>query len=292
MDETSSSAMEITGEIIRRSIHTFLKYFDYFSTTPVMLLLPFSVSALLSSEALFQPYFSFSFHFLGSSAASGFISVLSVNFFVIPFAVSSFLIAKASVIEALNHHKPSVPPPFFSVVSNYGPLILTYLCNLVLIFAINTIIFTLFFFHLNYLKAFGLFLLPGARIFFYSFLGNTVFISNFALIVAGMEHSRKGYAAIFKACALRKGKISMALLLSLSTNLGLAAIEALFRYRVLRTYNFLGGFTTSVVLEGILIAYLYSLIVVLDTIACCLFYKNCCESSDSENESAQRCDVV
>lgn len=98
--------------------------------------------------------------------------------------------------------------------------------------------------------------------------------SNLALVVAMME-TCKGHVAIYKACLLRKGKNSMALLLFLPTNLGLVSIEALFRFRVIRIYQFLGEITASMALEGLLIAYLYSLLIVLDTIICCLFYKSC-----------------
>ncbi|OMP00978.1 hypothetical protein COLO4_12233 [Corchorus olitorius] len=102
-----------------------------------------------------------------------------------------------------------------------------------------------------------------------------VVISNLALVVAGMG-TCKGYLAIYKACLLRKGKNSMALLLFLPINLGLVSIEALFQFRVIRVYQILGGqINSSVALEGLLIAYLYSLLIVLDTIIYCLFYKNC-----------------
>ncbi|KAK9271569.1 hypothetical protein L1049_001930 [Liquidambar formosana] len=182
------------------------------------------------------------------------------------------LIAKASIIQALNHHKLSLSPPFSSFISLYKPLLLTHLCNLLLIVAANTAAFSYFVF----LKTYGfpsnnpLFAL-AAGVLFYSFLANTVVICNLALVVAGMENC-SGYPAIRKAFSLRRGTNSMALLLALP--LGLPAVEALFRYRVVKAYHLFGRASASMALEGLFIACLYSLLIVLDTIASCLFFKN------------------
>ncbi|KAH7554539.1 hypothetical protein JRO89_XS12G0233100 [Xanthoceras sorbifolium] len=259
--------MEITGRrILRKSIHTFLKYFHYFTTTPALLLLPFSASALLA-EALLTPSSSY----------------LSLTMFVLCllsllFTLFSFLVAKSSIIQALNHHKPSPFRPHFS--------------SLVLITTINMVCFFVFVFGLNFLRSSSssssMFLVL-ARIVLCAFSANMLVISNLALVVVAVEDC-KWFAAIYKACLLRKGKHSMALLVAaLPTNLGVAAIEGLFRFRVLQVYQqSLGRYSASIALEGMLIAYLYSLLVVLDTIACCLFYKNC-ESSLLANQSDRSC---
>ncbi|XVF16680.1 hypothetical protein REPUB_Repub10bG0053100 [Reevesia pubescens] len=302
MEETPSVLMDYTGKIIRTSIHTFLKYFHYFTTIPILLLLPFSASVLLS-QSLFKYYspLSETIHAqFGSifdlSGFSNFYSQLKSQpvfpyVFSFPFALSSFIIAKASIIQALNHQKPSFQAPFFSFVSLYKPLLLTHLCSLVLIIAINSATFSLLFISLNSLKPFWLpyisIILPAFGAVFYSFFANTIVVSNLALVVAGME-TCKGHVAIYKAFLLRKGKNSMALLLFLPTNLGLVSIEALFRFRVLRVHQFLGGINSSMALEGLLIAYLYSLLIVLDTIISCLFYKANCESNSMASDQTHR----
>lgn len=52
------------------------------------------------------------------------------------------------------------------------------------------------------------------------------------------------------------------------------AVEGLFGYRVVRADHIIERSGLSLAMEGMLIAYLYSLLIVLDTIASCLFFKN------------------
>ncbi|WRX21510.1 hypothetical protein QQP08_013997 [Theobroma cacao] len=251
--------MDCAGKIIRTSIHTFLKYFHHFTTIPVLLLLPFSAFVLLSqalitysspllSETTYAQLDSI-FDLAGFPFSSPLKSQTVFPFlFSLPFALSSFIIAKASIIQAFNQHKLSLQAPFSSFKSLYKPLLLTHLCSLVLIIAITSATFPLLFISLNSLKTFWLpdisQILPAFGAVFYSFLANTIVVANLALVVAGME-TCKGHVAIYKACLLRK------------------------------VYQILGGLNSSMALEGLLIAYLYSLLIVLDTIICCLFYKSC-----------------
>ncbi|XWS40918.1 hypothetical protein CRYUN_Cryun17cG0037400 [Craigia yunnanensis] len=217
MEETPSVLMDCTEKIIRTSIHTFLRYFHYFTTIPVLLLLPFSASVLLS-QTLFKYYsplsetihaqFDSIFDLAGFSFSSQIKSQTVFPFvFSLPFALSSFIIAKASIIQALNHHKPSLQAPFFSFISVYKPLLLTHLCSLVMIISINSATFSLLFVSLNSLQSFWVpyinLILPAVGAVFYSFFANTVVVSNLALVVAGME-TCKGHVAIYKACLLRK----------------------------------------------------------------------------------------
>ncbi|KAK8513886.1 hypothetical protein V6N13_005074 [Hibiscus sabdariffa] len=88
-----------------------------------------------------------------------------------------------------------------------------------------------------------------------------------------------GYLVILKACVLIKGWILSALALTVPGNLTLAVIEALFHYRVVvRAYVYhcggdFNGF--SIVLEGVLIAYLYSIFIVFDAVVSSMFFKSC-----------------
>lgn len=101
-----------------------------------------------------------------------------------------------------------------------------------------------------------------------------------AMAVSGME-GNGGFVAILKACVLMRGRTPMALFLALPVNLGLAAIEALFQFRVVRAYRVGGGGKAGpcMAIEAIFIAYLYSILLVLDTIVACMFYKSCKEGS-------------
>lgn len=105
-------------------------------------------------------------------------------------------------------------------------------------------------------------------------LANAFVISNLALVLSGME-AKGGYISILKACVLIKGRNSKAISLALPLNMALAAIEALFQYRVVEVFSSNGFPTFSMTLEWIVIAYLYSIFIVLDTIISCMFFKSC-----------------
>lgn len=81
--------------------------------------------------------------------------------------------------------------------------------------------------------------------------------------------------AILKSCVLIRGRTATALSLAVPLNLALAAIEALFQYRIVRAYYQEKTELFCLALEGMFIAYMYSVLLVLDTIASCVFYRNC-----------------
>ncbi|KAL5582239.1 hypothetical protein UlMin_014681 [Ulmus minor] len=286
----SCSLMEMTTSIMRRSIFIFLKHFDYFINTSVLLMLPFSASVLLS-HALFG-----SSHLpLISLQASGFSSSSSIFtmlfnqnyiFFlgvVTPFALSSLLIAKASVIQAVMNQNP----PFSSCLSLYKPLLQTHLCNM----SLNIAAIFLFLAFSSTLPSFGLshtFFQTLGGLVFYAFQSNTSVLFNLALVETGMENST-GYTAAYKACLERRKTISMALLLALPTNLGLASVKALFSYRLVGSWPSL-----SMAIEGMFIAYIYSIIIALDTIFSSLLLKSCRSNSrsDQANEFCNQIELV
>lgn len=81
--------------------------------------------------------------------------------------------------------------------------------------------------------------------------------------------------AILKSCVLIRGRTATALSLAVPVNLALAAVEALFQYRIVNAYYQEKTELFTLALEGMFIAYIYSLLIVLDTIASCVFYKSC-----------------
>ena len=110
-----------------------------------------------------------------------------------------------------------------------------------------------------------------------------------AVIVSGVENSG-GFLPILRACLLVRGKEATALSLALPTSILMAAVEALFHFRVLKPYREMEALTPSIVGEGLTIAYIYSLIVVLDITATCMFYKSCKMASfGSEMEMGCSC---
>ncbi|KAL5544549.1 hypothetical protein UlMin_008333 [Ulmus minor] len=296
--------MEGTSKIIRRSIFTFLQNFHYFTSIAALLALPFSASILVS-QALIPSFSSSSssssllptiynrlqslFDAAGFPPSSEFFTILnqkisqtiSSSIYTLPFTLTFFLISKAYVIQSLNKQKPNLQPSFSSIFSLFNPLLLTYICNSFLILSANATVFTLLFFAFNVSESFGfnspnnlLFLSAAGAVLYSIVLANTLIICNLALVLSGMERLG-GYLAILKACVLIRGRTSTALSLTLPVNLALAAIEALFQFRIIRAYQISGKLTSSLAFEGIFIFYLYSILLVLDSIVNCIFFKSC-----------------
>ncbi|QCD80844.1 uncharacterized protein LOC114176984 [Vigna unguiculata] len=291
--------MEVSCKILRTSIHSFLRNYHYFTSTAAFLAFPFSASILLSqalvptpSSLLPQIYtrLRILFDAAGFPSSSQFFTILNLkvsqtitsSILTLPFSLTFLLIAKAFIIQALNHHKPTLHPSFNSLLSLYKPLLHTFFCNCFLILSANATSFGLMFLAFSFIESFSYFSSPGNLILFVSvsgavlfsvILANALVICNMALALSGME-GHGGYFAILKACLLLRGRTSMALFLALPVNVALAAIEALFQFRIVRPYHVAGIAGPCVALEGIFIAYLYSIFIILDTIVSCIFYKS------------------
>ncbi|KAI4335953.1 hypothetical protein L6164_014546 [Bauhinia variegata] len=290
--------MEGSGKILRRSIHSFLQNYHYFTSTAAFLLLPFSASILLSqapspaSSSLLPHIYSrlrTLFVAAGFPSSSQLFSTLNLkvsqtitsSILTFPFSLTLLLVAKAFVIHALNHNKPTFPPSFASIVSLYKPLLHTCIWNSLLIISAIATAFSLLSLTFSCFEGLGfsspssfLLLSAAGAVLFSVILANALVIGNMAMVVSGMEE-RGGYMAILKACILIRGRTSTGLFLALPVNVILAAIEALFQFRVVRAYHIAQRPGSSMVSEGILIAYLYSIFIVLDTIVSCMFYKSC-----------------
>ncbi|KDP31291.1 hypothetical protein JCGZ_11667 [Jatropha curcas] len=310
MEDSSRFPMEKTSRIIRRSIYTFLQNYHYFTSTAALLAFPFSISILLSQTLLvpssstllstlythlqklfqaagFPPSLEF-FNILNAKISQ----TISSSIFTLPFTLSFFLLAKALVIQALNYiPKPILTPPSFSsIISIFNPLLVTYICNIFLIVSANATAFFFLFLSFNFLEGFGFgsptgfLLLSAAGAVFYSIiLANALVICNLSLVLSGTEKSG-GFLSILKACVMISGKTSTALSLALPVNLALAGIEALFQYRIVRAYQKGSTPNSLMILEGMLIAYLYSVFLVLDTIVSFFFFKSCKASSCIDQE--------
>ncbi|CAN4088421.1 unnamed protein product [Withania somnifera] len=279
-DHYSSVPMQRTTKIIRKSIFIFLQNYHFFTTTaaflPFLLLLLFFLIYerlhLLLDAAGFP---SSEFFTLVNSKIS---QTLAISFLAFPFTISFFLFTKSLVIESLNYSKPTHKTTFPS----YFDLLLTQLCNSLLSISAYATCFTLLFFCFNLVDyLFGLssprsILLMSATgaVICSIILANTLIICNLALVTSGHEKIG-GYMAILKSCVLIRGRTATALSLAVPLNLALAAVEALFQYRTVRAYYLEKTDLFVLALEAMFIAYMYSILLVLDTIASCVFYKSC-----------------
>ncbi|KAK9926054.1 hypothetical protein M0R45_023308 [Rubus argutus] len=294
-------AMGKATKILRKSIHTFLQDYQHFTSVVALIAFPFSVSLLISQAIVPSSTSSLLptihnrlqslFDAAGFPPSSQFFNILthklsqtiSSSIFTLPFTLTFLLITKASIIQSLNSRKN---PSFSSSLSLYTPILITHLCNSLLILSANATVFSLLFIAFNFLEGVGfsdspntlLFLSASGAVLYSIVLANALIICNLALVLSGTEESG-GYLAILKACLVIRGRTSTALLLALPVSLGLAAIEALFQYRVVRAFHVEGKLGSSMVLEGVFIAYLYSILVVLDTIVSFMFFKSCKPSS-------------
>lgn len=298
--------MEGTSKILRRSVHTFLRNYPYFTTISASLALPFSAFFLISqaffipsssSSSLLLPqllrnHFQALFRAAGFPTSSGFFTILSLklsetvtsSIFTLPLTTTFLLIAKSSVIRLIAQVKanPSLPyslPP--DLLSAYTRLLRTYVCGYLVILSANATTFFILFLGFNCLEGFQLsapehsLLSPVVAAIVYSvIIANTFIICNLALVLSGIE-KHGGSLAIIKAYLMLRGRRATALSVAVIGNFALAATEALFRYRVVAPYHASGSFSLGILLEGCYIAYLYSVLIVLDTIVTCTFLRSC-----------------
>lgn len=286
--------MQKTTKIIRKSIFIFLQNYQFFTTTTSFFAFPFAASVLLLQSFIYSSSFysliyerlHLLFDAAGFPSSSEFFTLLNskisqtivISFLAFPFTISFFLFSKSLVIESLNYSKPSEKTTFPS----YFHLLLTQLCNSLLIISANATCFVLLFFGFNlYDYVFGLsnprsilLLSATGAVLCSIILANTLIICNLALVTSGNEKI-SGYMAILRSCVLIRGRTATALSLAVPANLALAAVEALFQYRIVKAYFEQKTEFFPLALEAIFIAYIYSVLLVLDTIASCVFYKSC-----------------
>uniref|UniRef100_A0A1D1ZBG6 Succinate-semialdehyde dehydrogenase [NADP(+)] 1 n=1 Tax=Anthurium amnicola TaxID=1678845 RepID=A0A1D1ZBG6_9ARAE len=305
--------MEETRRILRRSAHAFLSEYQAVAATAALLVFPFSASVLLSQAlapssspllgairsrvaTLFAavtgspPASSELFSFLGLKFSQTIFSVA----FTFPFTLTFLVLAKASVIQLVcGRVRRRGPSPL--LLRLYHPLLQTHLCNALLVLSANGAVFSLLFLAFNAADALALapggplvLCLSAAGAVLYSVvLANALVACNLAVIVSGVEGCG-GYLPVLKACMLIRGRTATALSLALPTNLFMAAAEALFQVRVVRPYGAAANrLTPSLASEAAVITYVYSLLIILDIVVSCMFFKSCkppCPSSDREVE--------
>lgn len=260
--------MERAAGIIRRSIHNFLKNMESFNT-PVLILLPFSASLLVA-------------HSLFPATRTALLSLPQSPFRTISsFALTlTFLaMAKSCVVQALtNRHDSSLSSSF----SLYKRLLKLQFLQTSLALAADAMASAP---HGLLSRSHGTFLALTRRTVSYAIAANLSAVCDVSLAVAGIEN-RSACEAIRKACSLRCRE-SAALLIALPHYLCFAAVEGLcrFRYRSIMEDRRAERPYLAVASEAVLIAWLYSVVIVLDTIACGLYVKSC-EPSSCADEGA------
>ncbi|KAJ3697088.1 hypothetical protein LUZ61_000793 [Rhynchospora tenuis] len=291
-------------KILRRSLHAFFNNYQSFASTATFMLFPFSLSLLLSQSLPFLPQHAF--HLAVSSrlrsifASAGFpsnwpfFSLLNSKLcqstfsfiLTLPFSLSSLLLCKAFIISTITHL-----PSHKNQCTIYKSLLYTHFFNSFVVLFSNAAVFSLLFLFFNTFGALNLtsshviFALSALGVIIYSIiLANTSVACNVAYVVAAVEN-RGGYMAIIKSLILLRGGTATAVAVSLPASIGTAAIEALFQFRVARPFKISGNLQSAGLCEGLLIAYLYSMVVVVDTIVTCMVYqsfKKSCDYSDFE----------
>ncbi|PKU66408.1 uncharacterized protein LOC110115649 [Dendrobium catenatum] len=293
---------------LRKSINAFLHFYHSLASIAAILIFPFSASVILS-QSLSPSYFPILrtlyhrirllFEAAGFPATSQFFSLLNLKLSqtifsftaTLPFTLTLLLLAKASVILIVKEfpYKRFTPPPFSSLLRLFSFLLPTHLFNSFIILSANAAFFSIIFLVFNVVDALYissvnviLVLSAGSAILYSIVLANTMVVCNLAIVVAAME-SCGGYLPILKACVLIRGREATAITLALPANLAMAAIEALFQYRIMKPWQNSRSFSVSVIWEAFSITYMHSLLIVIDVIINCMLYKSCRKSSRSSS---------
>lgn len=289
-------------KILRMSIHAFLQGYHFFAFASVVLAFPFASLLLFSQAAASSSHVLRTlssrldnlFTAAGLPASSEFFLLLNLKFSqslisflsTLPFTLTFLVLAKATVIQKVL--RPLRPTASSLRLCRW--LAPTCIFNSFLLLSANAAVLSVFFLAFNALQVLRLssdnavLLLSAAGAVLYSIvLANTTVICSLATIVAAMQNC-SGYLAILKACVLVRGREATAITVALPANLGMAAVEALFHYRVARPYLRLRIISLSLVGEACLISLMYSVFIVLDTIVNCKLYGSCDASRELEPE--------
>ncbi|KMZ60695.1 hypothetical protein ZOSMA_57G00300 [Zostera marina] len=287
-------------EIYRQTVHVFLKYYNTFASIAGLFVFPASASLLIShaifpSSSQFLNTIQYRFRSLflaaGFPVTTDFFSLVGLKlsqiiftfFFTLPFTLTLLLIAKASVISIVC--RLQWEPCLSFSLRVYGCLFKTTLCNSMLILAVNAAVFSFLFVVFNTADVFFgssstvILILSALGAIVYSIiLAHVIVICNLSLVVSAVDN-KGGFFPFIKSFFLVRSIPSTALFLAIPANLGLATVEGLFQYRVIKqSYCKNYATNTSLVLESISIIYIHSLLVVLDVldvIASCLFFNTC-----------------
>lgn len=302
-------SMGLAIKIIRRSINALFHNYHVFTATAAILVLPVSASALLTqtlAPSSFPALQNLSsrlrllFEAAGFPASSEFFMLLNAKIiqtifsftFTLPFTLTFLLLAKASIVHMVHCFPRRIitPPPLSSSLRVYLALLQTHVFNSFIILSANAAVLSVLFLAFNIIDALGIsssnaiFAFSVGGVILYSVvLANVMVVCNLATIVSAVENC-SGYLPALKACVLISGKAASAMTLAMPANLSMAAIEALFQYRVMKPYQISHRLDVSSIGEAFSISYIYSMLIVLDIIISCMFYRSCKSEYDCQTE--------
>ncbi|WOK91647.1 hypothetical protein Cni_G00338 [Canna indica] len=289
--------MGMAARLTRRSINAFFDNYHSFTSVAALLVFPVSVSILLSQALV--PYSAPVLEIISLRLSLLFQAARFPEFFTLvnvklaqtvfsfvttlPLVLTFLLLAKASIIHVVCNgvRRKVSPPPLSSSLPLYRSILPTHLFNSFVLLSAHAAVFVILFVVFNAADALGissstslLCLSAAAAVLYSVVVANATVICNLATVVAAMDNC-SGFLPVLKACLLIRGRVMTALGLALPANLGMAAVEALFQYRVVRQYNLRGEFSSSLLWETFSIAYLHALLLVLEVIMNCMFFKSC-----------------
>ncbi|URE32388.1 hypothetical protein MUK42_03434 [Musa troglodytarum] len=257
--------------IVRRSINAFFDGYQSFTSIAALLVFPVSASVLLSQALI--PF-----------ATPPLLEAISLRLWTLfqaarfPASAGFFSLLNVKLAQTVFTFVSTLPSSFLPL---YRSILRTHLFNSFVVLSANASTFALLFLVFNAVDLLGLstsnvvLCLSAAGAVLYSVVvANTTVICNLAIVVSATDNCG-GYLPVLKACLLIRGRVMTALGLALPANLGMAAVEALFQYRVVRQYNLSGELNSSLFWEAFSITYFHALLVVLDVIMSCMFFKIC-----------------
>ncbi|CAL9173718.1 unnamed protein product [Musa hybrid cultivar] len=262
--------MGMASKTIRRSFHAFFRSYQAFASAAALLVFPASAATLLAQSLD-----------LSSPVLRTISSRLAFLFDAAGFPLSRFfslVAAKASVYRIIC----GAPRRNAACVLHLYPRIArTSVFNSLFVLSANAGVLSLLFLAFNVVDMLHLsssnttLAFSASGVILYAFvLANAVVTCNLSIVISVTDGSG-GHLSILKALVLVKGRTATAITLTLPASLGMAGIEALFQYRVIRPYRVGGTLHVSVIWEAFSIIYMHSLLVVLDTIITCTFLESC-----------------
>lgn len=288
------------------ALHAFFTHYHPAASAAALLALPFSAAALLSrspAALALLPLPALSRRLRRVLVAAGFPPASQLLFLLnhrlsqsvlsflatLPFSLSFLLLAKACAVRAMQSTTPTrkqqqqqrqkLPLSF----PRYPAMARTQLANFAALLLANAVVFAALLAAFNAAEALRLgsdgravLALSAAGVIVYSVaLANTAAVCNLATVVAAAEGGPGGCHAVLKALLLVRGDAATAVAVALPASLATTAVEGLFQLRVMKLYIVDGRISSAMVCEGFLIAYIHSLICVLDTVITFMVYQTC-----------------
>ncbi|KAG6523950.1 uncharacterized protein LOC122045626 [Zingiber officinale] len=198
-----------------------------------------------------------------------------------PLLATALLLARASIaysVACCYACKKSVHAEFFAVVRRIWPRLLsTYLCVCAAISACLSLFISLILLVCNVFARLGyppeIVVYPAlfTVLIFSMVYAHTIIVCNLASVISVLEEV-SGLQALFRSVQVIRGQTQAGLLIFLGSTIGMAFVEGLFEHRV-KTLSYGDG--SSRLWEGPLLVFMYSFVVLVDSMMSAVFYFTC-----------------